>query len=221
MKPDSYYFPHDFNARNDRKLIKVKHKYRQSGVGIFWSIVEMLYEENGKLALADVPTLAADFREKETTVLSVINDFELFENDGIFFWSESVNKRIVKRLEKSEKAKESASHRWQNANAMRTHSDGNARKERKGKEIKGKEIERVNGAHAPSPTFKTWDEEGFKKELANHIDEFGRDTLNEFFKYWSEKSASGRMKFQLEKTWETKKRLDNWQRIGETSFKKN
>jgi hypothetical protein len=82
MKKDTYYFPHDFNARNDRKLIKVKLKYRMSGVGIFWSIVEMLYEENGKLALTDIPSISADFREKESTVLSIINDFELFENDS-------------------------------------------------------------------------------------------------------------------------------------------
>lgn len=34
--------------------------------------------------------------------------------------------------------------------------------------------------------------------------------LNNFYSYWSEKAASGKMKFQLEKTWETSKRLKKW-----------
>jgi hypothetical protein len=34
----------------------------------------------------------------------------------------------------------------------------------------------------------------------------------EFFGYWTEKNARGKMKFQLEKTWETKKRMHRWQR---------
>jgi len=31
-----------------------------------------------------------------------------------------------------------------------------------------------------------------------------------FADYWTEKSASGKMRFQMEKTWETKKRLRYW-----------
>jgi hypothetical protein len=68
-------------------------------------------------------------------------------------------------------------------------------------------------------SFKNWSEDDFKNELSKHLEVFGRDMLNAFFKYWSEKSATGRMKFQLEKTWETKKRLENWQRIDEQKRK--
>jgi hypothetical protein len=31
-----------------------------------------------------------------------------------------------------------------------------------------------------------------------------------FADYWTEKSASGKMRFQMQKTWETKKRLRYW-----------
>jgi hypothetical protein len=68
-------------------------------------------------------------------------------------------------------------------------------------------------------SFKIWEEEEFKKDLSTHLETFGRDTLNAFFKYWSEKSATGKMKFQLEKTWETKKRLENWRRIEDEKRK--
>lgn len=222
MKSDTFYFPHDFNARNDRKLIKVHLKFKMSGIGIFWSLIEMMYEENGKLPVSEIPTIAAHFREKESTVLSVINDFDLFKNDGNFFWSESVKHRMLKRLEKSEKAKASASHRWQNANAMRTHTDRNAIKERKGKENKGKEIERgSNGADAPTPkSFKVFSEDDFKQDIARFKSDYHTNLLRDFYKYWSEKSASGKMKFQLEDTWETSKRLDTWQR-NEDKFSKN
>lgn len=220
MKNDTFYFTHDFNARNDRKLVKVKLKYRMAGIGIFWSIVEMLFEENGKLLLSDIPTISADFREKEVLVSSIINDFELFENDGKFFWSNSVNRRIKKRLEKSEKAKESASYRWQNANGMRTHSDGNAIKERKGNKRKEKKIGK--GADAPAPkSFKVWTNEEFVKDIQLFKDQFHKDFLNAFYKYWSEKSPSGKMKFQLEDTWETTKRLDTWKRNEEKFGNKN
>jgi hypothetical protein len=36
--------------------------------------------------------------------------------------------------------------------------------------------------------------------------------LREFYDYWREKSASGLMRFQLQKTWDTSLRLKTWQR---------
>jgi hypothetical protein len=37
--------------------------------------------------------------------------------------------------------------------------------------------------------------------------------LNEFYFYWTEKNKSGsKMKFEMEKTWDTKRRLGTWKR---------
>lgn len=78
----------------------------------------------------------------------------------------------------------------------------------------------VAGADAPTnKTFKQWDDKEFITEIGRFKDHFHKDMLNSFYKYWSEKSASGKMKFQLERTWETKKRLENWQRIDESKKK--
>jgi hypothetical protein len=159
MKNDTFYFPHDFNARNDKKMIKLRQVHKQAGIGIYWSLVEMLYEESGLLLLNDVPVLASELRAKIDMVDSVIRDFNLFENDGEYFWSNSVKRRMDKRLEKSEKAKASASHRWQNANGMRTHSDSNAIKERKVKERKVNKRE-INGRVPPN--------EFYLKEIADN-----------------------------------------------------
>jgi hypothetical protein len=230
MAKESYYFSHDYHARNDKKLIKLKQKFKMSGIGIFWCLTEMLYEEGGKLSLADLDMIALELKEKNTRVLAVVNDFELFKNDGSFFWSESVNSRLGKRLEKTVKAKASAEERWRKANAMRTHSDGNAIKERKGKEIKGKENSDSNsttvvsvGAEAPAPPvnqFKQISKDEFFKELATYTPVYPKEMLRAFFDYWSEMAPSGKMKFQLEKTWETKKRLVTWH-SKDQNFKPN
>jgi hypothetical protein len=41
------------------------------------------------------------------------------------------------------------------------------------------------------------------------------DMKTSFTNYWTEKSPSGKMKFQLQETWETSKRLDTWIRNQE------
>jgi hypothetical protein len=79
------------------------------------------------------------------------------------------------------------------------------------KEIKGKETKELEGgAGPPKKTFKNFTEEDFIEDLRQFKEEFEKDVLNSFFKYWKEKSAGGKMRFQLEKTWETKLRLEKW-----------
>ena len=140
------YFSHDMNARNDAKLIKVLMRLGQAGKGVYWDLVEMLHEENGYLMLSDCESYAFALRTDCAVINSLITDFGLFENDGAKFWSNSALQRIGQREAKSVKAKESADKRWgnseRNADAMRTHSVGNAvkGKERKGKERKGKDV---------------------------------------------------------------------------------
>lgn len=113
------------------------------GYGIFWSIVEDLYN-NANALQTDYDGIAYDLRTDSEIVSSVVNDFDLFIFDGDFFGSNSVQERLDQRNNKSESARKSASYRWNNANAMQTLSDSNAKKERKGKEIKGKEIKEIN-----------------------------------------------------------------------------
>lgn len=59
-------------------------------------------------------------------------------------------------------------------------------------------------------SFKNWSSEKFKSELMPYLEKYGKDMLNNFFLYWSEKSASGKMRFQLQDAWEIDKRLITW-----------
>ena len=139
MAKDTFYFTHDFNSRQDAKIKRLLMKHGMMGYGVFWSIIEDLYN-NANALPTDYDSIAYDLRTDSDTIKSIVIDFGLFALDGDTFGSLSVQKRLDDRAEKSKKARDSAHKRWnKDANAMQSHSEGNAIKERKGKERKGKE----------------------------------------------------------------------------------
>ncbi len=142
MAKDTYYFSHDYNTRNDQKIKKLISKHGLLGYGIFWAIIEDLYN-NANALRTDYESIAYDLRTEESVIKSIINDFDLFVLNGDFLGSISIQNRLDERNKKSIKAKESANYRWnkieRNANALQSQYDPNAIKERKGKEIKGNE----------------------------------------------------------------------------------
>lgn len=139
---ESYYFPHDYNARNDEKILKLWQSKGTSGYGIYWAVIEMLYEAGGVMRL-DCDCIAFALHTQCDEVKAVLHDFGLFEINDIEFTSKRVQENLETRNTKSVNARKSAYKRWvrceRNANALPTQCKGNAIKERKGKEIKGKE----------------------------------------------------------------------------------
>ena len=169
----SEYFSHDYNARNDLNMKKLFMGEGLSGIGLYWCLVEMLYEKNGYIALDYIPIIAFDLRTTEETVHRVIDNYELFCKNDTHFFSNSVLKRLEMRNEKSEKAKSSANARWNNANAMRTHSESNAIKENKIKEKESKE-KKIKKFIAPT-----------LEEVKEHAISKGRlDLAEKFFTYY-------------------------------------
>jgi hypothetical protein len=148
MAKETYYFSHDFNARSDKEMMKVRMKMGMAGIGLYWCIVEMLYEEGGYLNRSEYERISFELQSDFDSVTMIIEQFKLFKFDDEKFWSESALFRLDKRKLKSEKARESISHRWNNTNVLQTKYDTNTIKERKGKENKEKEI-KINGIHAP------------------------------------------------------------------------
>ena len=133
---ETFYFSHDYNARSDVKIKRLIAKHGLLGYGIYWSIIEDLYQNANALPL-DCESIAFDLRTNEEVVQSIINDFDLFIIEGKEFGSLSVQRRLEERVERSKKAQKSAYSRWnKNANALQPQSDSNAIKERKGKENK-------------------------------------------------------------------------------------
>ena len=156
---ETYYFSHDYNARNDRKMQRLIMKQGVEGVGIFWCIVEMLYEEGGSMLLSECERISFELRTDCERINFVLLESELFDNDGKTFWSNSVLDRLNKRKEKSVKAKESADKRWAYANALRLECDGNAIKDSKPKETKEKkefDLSFLENNQEISVAFKEW-----------------------------------------------------------------
>ena len=139
MAKDTFYFTHDYNARNDIKIKKLLSKHGYEGYGIFWALIEDLYNNTNVLRL-DYETLSFDLRCSIVLVKSVINDFDLFVIEGDIFGSSSVESRLEARNAKSEKARESVLKRWNkvenNTNVLPTQNDSNTIKESKVKEKK-------------------------------------------------------------------------------------
>ena len=117
MSKDTFYFSHDYNARNDSKKKKLLAKHGYLGYGLFWAIIEDLYN-NANALPTDYESIAFDLRITPEVVKSIINDFELFCIDGDEFGSSSVERRLNERNEKSVKARESAQKRWEKKNEL-------------------------------------------------------------------------------------------------------
>jgi hypothetical protein len=132
---NSYYFPHDYHARHDPKLEKLRICIGLEGVGLYWCLIEMLYENGGYLLIKDQPFIAKALDTTEELLEEVINQYNLFEKHQDTFCSQSQLVRLKHINGKRWKAKVSANKRW-NANAMPTHSEGNAIKYSKVKESK-------------------------------------------------------------------------------------
>ena len=53
----------------------------------------------------------------------------------------------------------------------------------------------------------------FYQSILPHADQYDREMLNDFFQYWTElDKRRQRMRFEMQKTWETGKRLSLWER---------
>jgi len=132
---NTFYFSHDYNSRNDEKIKELIFNYGMSGYGIYWSIIEELYQNTNVLHL-NYERIAFELRADISSIKSIINDFNLFVISGENFSSLSVQKRLDERNNKSEKARLSVNKRWSDTNVLQTKYDSNTIKERKGKENK-------------------------------------------------------------------------------------
>lgn len=136
MEKDSYYFPHDSNARNDIKMIKVRRKYKFEGYGLYFALVEILREQKGyKLPLSNIPDIAYDLGVTEQKLTSIIKDFDLFIIDGDNFYTTSLIRRMQKFDELKIKRIE-AGRKGGQASVKQRLTDGQAVKDTKGNKRK-------------------------------------------------------------------------------------
>ena len=108
------YFSHDSNARNSKKIIRLRQKYGAAGYGVYFMILERLREEEGYMSEADYDMISFDLHEDAELIRSVVEDFGLFEktDDGKYFFSEGFEERMALKDARSKAGKKGASARY-------------------------------------------------------------------------------------------------------------
>lgn len=106
----SSYFPHDSNARNDERLVKVRMQHGPAGYGVYFMLVERLREDPEYMSVVDYNLIAFDLRIDASLAKSIIRDFGLFAftvdpERGECFYSESLRQRMARKDEITAKRK--------------------------------------------------------------------------------------------------------------------
>lgn len=117
---DTFYFPHEYNAKDDPKCERLIFEMGMEGYGIFWSLLEVLRAQpDYTYPLENIPLVAYKYRTDSEKVRRVVFDFGLFNvvDDKIFF-SNGLIRRMQpmdqRRHKQSEGGKEGAKKRWEN-----------------------------------------------------------------------------------------------------------
>lgn len=110
------YITHDFGARNDPKLMDLQMDMGGQGLGIFWCLVEMLWENGGTIP-ANYKSIAFALRWcKPAEVEKVVTGYGLFEVSDGAISSHSATARIAEMRTyfgaKSASGKKGAERRW-------------------------------------------------------------------------------------------------------------
>ena len=212
---DRYYFSHDYNARNDGKLLCLRMRCGLEGLGCFWCIVEMLYEEEGYLRRDDFERIAFELRCEAELVRCVVLDFGLFAWKGDYFYSASVLKRLALRREKSEQARRAVAARWAKGKSggMQKRGVGEPSLFENGTGgMKGEPAGVDDMADVPPHVAEMLRRrEGFYRSCLAYVPEYGERMVRDFFNFWSEANAArSKMRFEIERTWELKRRMALW-----------
>lgn len=108
------YFTHDFNARSDPKLLNLRADLGMQGVGAYWCLIEILFEQNGFIHKAGINGIAYELHIEKSILDDILTKYDLFicENDKYF--SNGVLKRLEKINTIKQRAVEKATKRWEN-----------------------------------------------------------------------------------------------------------
>jgi hypothetical protein len=123
MPKDTFYFSHDYHARNDEKILELRLKFGAEGYGVFWMLVETMAEnENGGAKASLMGGLSLGYGVAKDLLLAIINfclEIELFYEESGCIFSRRMKKHKDYRQELSKNGKNGAKKRWENGGANR------------------------------------------------------------------------------------------------------
>jgi hypothetical protein len=147
MSKDTYYFQHDYNSRNDDKILELRAEFGAAGYGIWWMLIESIAEtEDGYLNKDRIAGLSLGFgisKDELSKIIDFCIEIELLKVEDSLLYSERMLEHKAIRKAAQEAGAKGAAKRWQKGKYSPPNSppisDPNA-KERKGEESKEKDI---------------------------------------------------------------------------------
>ena len=175
MAKDTFYFLHDYNARNDPKILELRSEFGLEGYGIYWCLVETMAEdENGYVMASLMGGLSVGYGIPKARLMQIVKfmlEIGLLHEDEAGIYSPRLLEYKKFRKLLSDKGKEGAQVRWKNSPP---NSPPNANK-RKGKERK---IKKENDIKEKSADFSI-------REPEIKID-FRTEGFKKLWKQWTE-----------------------------------
>jgi len=151
MGKSAFYFDHDYNARNDQKILTLRSEHGWHGYGVFFGIIESLCESDGIIKRNALGGLSIGLNMAKNKLVKMIDfmiEIDLLKENEDGIYSDRVNEHLSYRSMLSEAGK-----RGGRGNKKPPFSQAKASpeagKERKGKESKEKES-KVNKFIKPS-----------------------------------------------------------------------
>lgn len=197
MGRDVYYFSHDVNASNDPKIIVMKELCGVIAYAWWWILIEQLaVQEDYKLPMDKITfaglaiafgmkqneanassneAKASKSKQAEAFINLLINECELLETDGEYFWSTSLIRRNLlrknKQIEISRKRSEAgrlgglkSAEQRSKTKQMLEANEANEANQAKGKERKGNNIERDTRAREDENPLSMFDDDEVKNK---------------------------------------------------------
>lgn len=190
MGRDVYYFSHDVNASNDPKIIVMKELCGVIAYAWWWILIEQLaVQEDYKLPMDKITfaglaiafgmkqneAKASKSKQAEAFINLLINECELLETDGEYFWSPSLIRRNLlrknKQIEISRKRSEAgrlgglkSAEQRSKTKQMLEANEAKEANQAKGKERKGNNIERDTRAREDENPLSMFDDDEVKNK---------------------------------------------------------
>jgi hypothetical protein len=229
------YFPHDRDMRNHRKIKAIRVKFGVVGYAIWVMLLEYLTGSDGNVmeySDIELELISGDFGVSVTEMRDVLDyciRLEMLFIENGFLSSKSLDKRLEPVYVKRKQAKRSSDKQdrlngsFCNRNAEQTVVSVTEMPQiRIDKNKEDNSIIIVEGKPSPSKEdLMVKREIVFMDTLKPFVPTYGKDMIRKFFDYWREPNISrSKMKFELQKTWDLKLRLNTWER-NQVSFSRN
>lgn len=152
MAKDTFYFQHDYNSRNDERILELRAEFGAAGYGVWWMLLESIAEtDDGYLNMDRIGGLSFGYGVAKDELSSIINfciKVGLLKQDDQLLYSERMLQHKAFRKAAKDAGAKGAAKRWQKGKHSTPISQPNSTpnstpnaKESKEKESKEKEID--------------------------------------------------------------------------------